>query len=30
VIQQELRTLHGIVPELALGRRLRGRLEKDG
>jgi tRNA C32,U32 (ribose-2'-O)-methylase TrmJ len=29
VTQQELRTLHGIVTELALGRRLRGRLEKD-
>ena len=30
VTQQELRTLHGIVTELALGRRLRGRLEKEG
>jgi len=29
VTEQELRTLHGIVTELALGRRLRGRLEKD-
>jgi TrmH family RNA methyltransferase len=29
VTQQELRTLHGIVTELALGRRLRGRLEQD-
>lgn len=29
VTQQELRTLHGIVTELALGRRLRGRLERD-
>jgi len=29
VTQQELRTLHGIVTELALGRRLRGRLEKE-
>jgi TrmH family RNA methyltransferase len=27
VTEQELRTLHGIVTELALGRRLRGRLE---
>ena len=29
VTEQELRTLHGIVTELALGRRRRGRLEKD-
>ena len=29
VTAQELRTLHGIVTELALGRRQRGRLEKD-
>ncbi len=29
VTQQELRTLHGIVTELALGRRLRGRLEQE-
>jgi TrmH family RNA methyltransferase len=29
VTEQELRTLHGVVTELALGRRLRGRLEKD-
>jgi TrmH family RNA methyltransferase len=29
VTDQELRTLHGIVTELALGRRQRGRLEKD-
>ena len=29
VTQQELRTLHGMVSELALGRRQRGRLEKD-
>ena len=27
VTEQELRTMHGIVTELALGRRLRGRLE---
>jgi tRNA C32,U32 (ribose-2'-O)-methylase TrmJ len=27
VTEQELRTLHGIVTELALGRRLRGRVE---
>jgi TrmH family RNA methyltransferase len=30
VTEQELRTLHGIVTELAIGRRRRGRLEKDG
>ena len=30
VTEQELRTLHGVVTELALGRRQRGRLEKDG
>jgi TrmH family RNA methyltransferase len=29
VTDQELRTLHGIVTELAIGRRQRGRLEKD-
>lgn len=29
VTEQELRTLHGIVTELAQGRRQRGRLEKD-
>ncbi len=29
VTEQELRTLHGIVTELALGRRLRGRLETE-
>ena len=29
VTQQELRTLHGIVTELAIGRRQRGRLEAD-
>jgi len=29
VTEQELRTLHGIVTELAVGRRLRGRLEPD-
>ena len=29
VTGQELRTLHGIVTELAIGRRLRGRLETD-
>jgi TrmH family RNA methyltransferase len=29
VTEQELRTLHGIVTELALGRRQRGRGEKD-
>ncbi len=29
VTQQELRTLHGMVTELAIGRRMRGRLEKD-
>ncbi len=28
VTEQELRTLHGIVTELALGRRLRGRVER--
>ncbi len=28
--EQELRTLHGIVTELALGRRLRGRAEPEG
>ena len=27
--EQELRTLHGVVTELALGRRVRGRLEAD-
>jgi len=30
VTEQELRTLHGVVTELALGRRQRGRLEPDG
>ncbi|HEY3848769.1 MAG TPA: RNA methyltransferase [Acetobacteraceae bacterium] len=30
VTEQELRTLHGVVTELALGRRQPGRLEKDG
>ncbi|HTW26161.1 MAG TPA: RNA methyltransferase [Acetobacteraceae bacterium] len=29
VTEQELRTLHGVVTELARGRRLRGRLEPD-
>jgi TrmH family RNA methyltransferase len=29
VTEQELHTLHGIVTELAIGRRQRGRLEKD-
>jgi TrmH family RNA methyltransferase len=29
VTEQELRTLHGVVTELAVGRRMRGRLEKD-
>jgi TrmH family RNA methyltransferase len=29
VTEQELRTLHGVVTELAIGRRTRGRLEKD-
>jgi TrmH family RNA methyltransferase len=29
VTEQELRTLHGVVTELAIGRRMRGRLEKD-
>ena len=29
VTEQELRTLHGIVTELAIGRRQRGRLEQD-
>jgi TrmH family RNA methyltransferase len=29
VTEQELRTLHGIVTELAIGRRQRGRVEKD-
>ena len=29
VTEQELRTLHGVVTELALGRRVRGRLEAD-
>jgi tRNA/rRNA methyltransferase len=29
VTEQELRTLHGVVTELALGRRQRGRLEAD-
>jgi len=29
VTEQELRTLHGIVTELAIGRRVRGRLERD-
>ncbi len=29
VTEQELRTLHGVVTELALGRRQRGRLETD-
>jgi TrmH family RNA methyltransferase len=30
VTEQELRTLHGVVTELAIGRRQRGRLESDG
>jgi TrmH family RNA methyltransferase len=30
VTEQDLRTLHGVVTELALGRRQLGRLEKDG
>ena len=29
VTEQELRTLHGVVTELALGRRVRGRVEPD-
>ncbi len=29
ITEQELRTLHGVVTELALGRRERGRLERD-
>ena len=29
ITEQELRTLHGVVTELALGRRQRGRLERD-
>ena len=29
VTEQELRTLHGVVTELAIGRRQRGRLETD-
>jgi cysteinyl-tRNA synthetase/tRNA/rRNA methyltransferase len=29
VTEQELRTLHGVVTELAIGRRQRGRIEKD-
>jgi tRNA C32,U32 (ribose-2'-O)-methylase TrmJ len=29
VTEQELRTLHGIVTELSLGRRQRGRVEPD-
>jgi tRNA C32,U32 (ribose-2'-O)-methylase TrmJ len=29
ITKQELRTLHGVVTELAIGRRARGRLEKD-
>jgi len=29
VTEQELRTLHGVVTELAVGRRRRGRLEQD-
>ena len=29
VTEQELRTLHGVVTELAIGRRIRGRLEPD-
>jgi tRNA C32,U32 (ribose-2'-O)-methylase TrmJ len=29
VTEQELRTLHGVVTELAIGRRQRGRLEKE-
>jgi tRNA/rRNA methyltransferase len=29
VTEQELRTLHGVVTELAIGRRQRGRLEED-
>jgi TrmH family RNA methyltransferase len=30
VTEQELRTLHGVVTELAIGRRQRGRLETEG
>ncbi len=30
VTEQELRTLHGVVTELAIGRRQRGRLEGEG
>jgi tRNA C32,U32 (ribose-2'-O)-methylase TrmJ len=30
VTEQELRTLHGVVTELAIGRRQRGRLESEG
>src|SRR6202044_227611 len=29
VTEQELRTLHGVVTELAIGRRQRGRLEEE-
>jgi TrmH family RNA methyltransferase len=29
ITEQELRTLHGVVTELAIGRRMRGRIEKD-
>ena len=29
ITEQEIRTLHGVVTELAIGRRIRGRLEKD-
>jgi len=29
VTEQELRTLHGIVTELAIGRRQRGRIERE-
>ena len=29
VTEQELRTLHGVVTELAIGRRQRGRLETE-
>jgi tRNA/rRNA methyltransferase len=30
ITEQELRTLHGVVTELAIGRRQRGRLEEEG
>ena len=29
ITEQELRTLHGVITELAVGRRQRGRLERD-